>query len=74
MNSDGVECNKRWEPSVEDIEGEYWQIVEQSTDEVEVYYRVDLETKAFELWSRGSISGYASCRFVDMSRTTTYAH
>ena len=36
LNSDGVECNKRWEPSVEDIEGEYWRIVEQPTDEVEV--------------------------------------
>ena len=74
MNSDGVECNKRWEPSVEDIEGEYWQTVEQSIVEVEVYYRVDLETEAFEFWSRGSTSGYVSCRFVGMSRTTTYAH
>lgn len=33
--SDGFEP-KRWEPTVEDIEGEYWRIVEQSTDEVEV--------------------------------------
>lgn len=47
LNSDGVECNKRWEPSVEDIEGEYWRIVEQPTDEVEVYYGADLETEAF---------------------------
>ncbi|XLR59588.1 hypothetical protein S83_010260 [Arachis hypogaea] len=37
---------KRWEPSVEAIEGEYWRIVEQSTDEVEVYYGADLETGA----------------------------
>ncbi|KAI4297517.1 hypothetical protein L6164_037404 [Bauhinia variegata] len=37
---------KRWEPSVEDIEGEYWRIIEQSTDEVEVYYGADLEAKA----------------------------
>lgn len=27
---------KRWEPTVEEIEGEYWRIVEQPTDEVEV--------------------------------------
>lgn len=36
-NTSGVEHNKRWEPSVEDIEGEYWRIVEQPTDEVEVW-------------------------------------
>ncbi|KAK7318707.1 hypothetical protein RJT34_03413 [Clitoria ternatea] len=37
---------KRWLPSVEEIEGEYWRIVEQPTDEVEVYYGADLETGA----------------------------
>lgn len=26
----------KWTPSVEEIEGEYWRIVEQPTDEVEV--------------------------------------
>lgn len=26
----------KWTPSVDDIEGEYWRIVEQPTDEVEV--------------------------------------
>lgn len=31
-----IESSKRWEPSVEDIEGEYWRIVEKSNDEVEV--------------------------------------
>lgn len=36
--------DKRWLPSVNDIEGEYWRIVEQPTDEVEVYYGADLET------------------------------
>ncbi|XP_044479444.1 lysine-specific demethylase JMJ18-like isoform X3 [Mangifera indica] len=46
IKSDGFE-HKRWEPSVEDIEGEYWRIVEQPTDEVEVYYGADLETGAF---------------------------
>ncbi|KAL2343139.1 hypothetical protein Fmac_004424 [Flemingia macrophylla] len=35
---------QRWEPSVEEIEGEYWRIIEQPTDEVEVYYGADLET------------------------------
>ncbi|TKY60185.1 Lysine-specific demethylase JMJ18 [Spatholobus suberectus] len=37
---------QRWEPSVEEIEGEYWRIIEQPTDEVEVYYGADLETGA----------------------------
>ncbi|KAK7281435.1 hypothetical protein RIF29_09424 [Crotalaria pallida] len=37
---------KRWEPSEEEIEGEYWRIVEQPTDEVEVYYGADLESGA----------------------------
>ena len=27
---------QRWKPSVEEIEGEYWRIIEQPTDEVEV--------------------------------------
>ncbi|XP_059667390.1 lysine-specific demethylase JMJ18-like [Cornus florida] len=45
-NTDGVE-HKRWEPKVEDIEGEYWRIIEQPTDEVEVYYGADLETGVF---------------------------
>ncbi|XP_028797975.1 lysine-specific demethylase JMJ18-like [Neltuma alba] len=37
---------KRWEPSVKEIEGEYWRIIEQPTDEVEVYYGADLESGA----------------------------
>lgn len=37
---------KRWEPSEEEIEGEYWRIIERPTDEVEVYYGADLETGA----------------------------
>ncbi|KAI3495430.1 hypothetical protein L1887_37770 [Cichorium endivia] len=36
------------EPSIEEIEGEYWRIIEQPTDEVEVYYGADLETGVFE--------------------------
>ncbi|KAJ7969241.1 lysine-specific demethylase JMJ18-like [Quillaja saponaria] len=46
INSES-ECHKRCEPSVEDIEGEYWRVVEQPTDEVEVYYGADLETGEF---------------------------
>ncbi|KAL6991825.1 hypothetical protein U1Q18_009936 [Sarracenia purpurea var. burkii] len=47
ISIDGKKENKRWEPSVEEIEGEYWRIVEQPTDEVEVYYGADLETGVF---------------------------
>ncbi|CAA7020889.1 unnamed protein product [Microthlaspi erraticum] len=39
--------SKKFKPKVKDIEGEYWRIVEQPTDEVEVYYGADLETKKF---------------------------
>ncbi|KAF3450178.1 hypothetical protein FNV43_RR06258 [Rhamnella rubrinervis] len=46
-NLTGVEQNKRWKLSVEDIEGEYWRIIEQPTDEVEVSYGADLETGVF---------------------------
>lgn len=35
INPDGTEKQKL-EPSVEEIEGEYWRIIEQPTDEVEV--------------------------------------
>ncbi|XP_020597390.1 lysine-specific demethylase JMJ18-like [Phalaenopsis equestris] len=41
------ETGKRWQPSVEEIEGEYWRIVENPTDEVEVHYGADLETGKF---------------------------
>ncbi|XP_047341859.1 lysine-specific demethylase JMJ18-like [Impatiens glandulifera] len=42
-----TEENRKWEPSVEQIEGEYWRIIEQPTDEVEVNYGADLETGSF---------------------------
>ncbi|KAE8678982.1 putative lysine-specific demethylase JMJ16 [Hibiscus syriacus] len=35
------------EPSVQNIEGEYWRIVEKATEEIEVLYGADLETAAF---------------------------
>ncbi|KAM7269662.1 hypothetical protein ACFE04_025159 [Oxalis oulophora] len=36
-----------WEPSVDNIEGEYWRIVEKATEQIEVLYGADLETGAF---------------------------
>ncbi|KAM7250286.1 hypothetical protein ACFE04_022169 [Oxalis oulophora] len=36
-----------WEPSTENIEGEYWRIVEKATEQIEVLYGADLETGAF---------------------------
>ncbi|XP_065043901.1 lysine-specific demethylase JMJ14-like isoform X1 [Musa acuminata AAA Group] len=38
---------KKWQPSPEDIEGEYWRIVEDPTDEIEVHYGADLDTAMF---------------------------
>lgn len=35
------------EPSLEEIEGEYWRIVERPTEEIEVLYGSDLETGIF---------------------------
>ncbi|XP_059626030.1 putative lysine-specific demethylase JMJ16 isoform X2 [Cornus florida] len=35
------------EPSVENIEGEYWRIVENPSEEIEVLYGADLETRVF---------------------------
>ncbi|XP_058101546.1 lysine-specific demethylase JMJ18-like isoform X3 [Magnolia sinica] len=47
LNSSSSEADKRWKPSVEDIEGEYWRIVEKPTEEIEVLYGADLETGVF---------------------------
>ncbi|XP_042472851.1 putative lysine-specific demethylase JMJ16 isoform X2 [Zingiber officinale] len=35
------------EPSVDDIEGEYWRIVERPTEEIEVLYGADVDTGVF---------------------------
>ncbi|XP_078173229.1 lysine-specific demethylase JMJ703-like [Carex rostrata] len=43
----GGDANPGFEPSVENIEGEYWRIVEKPTAEIEVLYGADLETKSF---------------------------
>lgn len=42
-----IMSQEQWEPSVENIEGEYWRIVEKATEEIEVLYGADLETGAF---------------------------
>lgn len=43
-NEDGkssdINHQERWEPSVDKIEGEYWRIIEKSTDDVEVLFIV----------------------------------
>eukprot|EP00897_Mesotaenium_endlicherianum_P002632 jgi/Mesen1/2397/ME000157S01531 len=58
---------RRWEPSVEQIEGEFWRIVEQPTEQIEVLYGQDLEIGKFgsgfprgapgHEYSRGSYEG-----------------
>ncbi|KAL8159605.1 hypothetical protein V2J09_001142, partial [Rumex salicifolius] len=37
----------KWYPPIEVIEGEYWRVVENPTEEIEVLYGADLETGAF---------------------------
>ncbi|KAG7653570.1 FY-rich N-terminal [Arabidopsis suecica] len=39
-----IDC---WEPALEDVEGEYWRIVDKATEEIEVLYGADLETGVF---------------------------
>ncbi|KDP23713.1 hypothetical protein JCGZ_23546 [Jatropha curcas] len=39
--------DENWEPTVDNIEGEYWRIVEKATEEIEVLYGADLETGVF---------------------------
>eukprot|EP00258_Populus_trichocarpa_P016668 XP_006375851.2 putative lysine-specific demethylase JMJ16 isoform X3 [Populus trichocarpa] len=38
---------KTCEPTLDNIEGEYWRIVEKATEEIEVLYGADLETGVF---------------------------
>ncbi|TVU18636.1 hypothetical protein EJB05_34744 [Eragrostis curvula] len=45
--SDIKKRKKLWEPSVHEIEGEYWRIVVCPTEEVEVDYGADLDTATF---------------------------
>lgn len=37
----------RWAPSVENIEGEYWRVVQKPTEQIEVLYGADVETGKF---------------------------
>ncbi|KVI07334.1 hypothetical protein Ccrd_014255 [Cynara cardunculus var. scolymus] len=46
-NEDSSVLQDRWEPSIENIEGEYWRMVEKPTEEIEVLYGADLETGTF---------------------------
>ncbi|XP_076885375.1 lysine-specific demethylase JMJ18-like [Bidens hawaiensis] len=52
-------------PTIDEIEGEYWRIIEQSTDEVEVYYGADLETGVFS-------SGFPKTVSVDDNELNKY--
>ncbi|KAH6802953.1 Transcription factor jumonji family protein / zinc finger family protein [Perilla frutescens var. frutescens] len=38
---------EQWHPTIQDIEGEYWRMVEKPTEEIEVLYGADLETGVF---------------------------
>ncbi|KAL8533355.1 hypothetical protein ACS0TY_009660 [Phlomoides rotata] len=42
-----ITLDEQQQPTVEDIEGEYWRIVEKPTDEIEVLYGADLNTGTF---------------------------
>ncbi|XP_042487225.1 lysine-specific demethylase JMJ18-like isoform X2 [Macadamia integrifolia] len=68
LNFVGVEPDKRRMPSVEDIEGEYWRIIEKPIEEVEVSYGADLETGVFGSGfpkASSSITGNNSDRHVE---------
>ncbi|XP_073012098.1 lysine-specific demethylase JMJ703 [Typha latifolia] len=47
MNMSSDVRSRLHELSLDDIEGEYWRIVEKPTDEIEVLYGADLDTGAF---------------------------
>ncbi|KAL7582325.1 putative lysine-specific demethylase JMJ16 isoform X1 [Lactuca sativa] len=46
-NVDESHTKRSCEPSIENIEGEYWRVVEKPTEDVEVLYGADLETGTF---------------------------
>lgn len=65
-----VSCTERDEkkaPSIEEIEGEYWRIIEQPTDEVEVYYGADLETGVYG-------SGFPKASSLPKDESDEYVH
>ncbi|XP_020225804.1 putative lysine-specific demethylase JMJ16 [Cajanus cajan] len=47
LGANSTILNGTLEPSVENIEGEYWRMVESPTEEIEVLYGADLETGVF---------------------------
>lgn len=47
IEGDHNSIHETWEPSPEEIEGEYWRIVEKPTEEIEVLYGADLDTRVF---------------------------
>ncbi|KAK9055964.1 hypothetical protein SSX86_027051 [Deinandra increscens subsp. villosa] len=64
-NGNGDEEKQGLGPTIDEIEGEYWRIIEQPTDEVEVYYGADLETGVFG-------SGFAKTLFTEDSELNKY--
>ncbi|GLJ40150.1 hypothetical protein SUGI_0823100 [Cryptomeria japonica] len=54
------ESKTKWEPSVENIEGEYWRVIEKPTDQIEVLYGADVETGTFGSGFPKSTSGTQS--------------
>ncbi|KAG2309078.1 hypothetical protein Bca52824_028826 [Brassica carinata] len=56
---EGNAGDTKWSPSIEEVEGEYWRIVENPTDEVVVYYGADLENRVLGSgFERGETSGW----------------
>ncbi|GAA0151899.1 histone modifying enzyme [Lithospermum erythrorhizon] len=47
LSNSVVMSQEQGKPSVEEIEGEYWRMVEKPTEEIEVLYGADLETGVF---------------------------
>ncbi|KAG7967726.1 hypothetical protein I3843_08G114000 [Carya illinoinensis] len=51
-HASNIGCNldmlkEQWEPSIDNIEGEYWRMVQKPSEEIEVLYGADLETGVF---------------------------
>ncbi|XP_047326516.1 putative lysine-specific demethylase JMJ16 isoform X2 [Impatiens glandulifera] len=44
---DHFKVKEQYGPSVSDIEGEYWRILEKPTEEIEVLYGADIDTEVF---------------------------
>ncbi|CAK9140611.1 unnamed protein product [Ilex paraguariensis] len=47
LNMNSTMFQEQWEPSVENIEGEYWRILEIPSEAIEVLYGADMETRIF---------------------------